>query len=233
MGILEHIGKWINFKGKPTLKQISLDDLRRVQVAVETELNKLLDENEKIENDDTQLKEEYKAAHSAGRASIKRIIAQKIQALHLKRKGVETRLAMTNNDFLSIVGLIQVQENMCHLEKRDFASIIANTSIGEMEEFILKATVDGTLQMEKLTALLHCTTEGIDALRASGLDSGVDDFMSELDAELLGESAPTNVTAHSEQLDDILKNIDSVAEKGLKASRKIREANRRDGEQVQ
>lgn len=233
MGILDNIGRWINFKGKPTLKQVSLDDLRREQISVEVELTKLIDENEKIDNDDAQLKEEYKAAHAAGRASMKRIIAQKLQNLQLKRKGIETRLSYANKMFQTVTGLTTIKENMHFFESLGVGSILAKMDIGELESFVLDATVEGTLQQDKLAAALQGITEGVDALSVTSQDSGVDDFMSELDAELLGESAPSTVSASSDQLDDILKNIDSVAEKGLEASRKIQQANRRDEEQVQ
>ena len=232
MGILENIGKWLNFKGKPTLKQVSLDDLRREHVSVETELNKLLDENEKIEHDDTQLKEEYKAAHAAGRASMKRVIAQKLQNLQLKRKGVETRLSYANKMCQTVTGLMTVKENMYFFESLGVGSILAKMDIGELESFVLDATVEGTLQQDKLAAALQGITEGVDALSVTSQDSGVDDFMSELDAELIGESAPETVSASSDQLDDILKNIDSVAEKGLEAARKMRQTNNPGEEQV-
>ncbi len=227
----DSIKKW--FQGKPTLKQISLDDLRREQVSVETELNKLLDENEKIENDDLQLKEEYKAAHAAGRSSMKRVIAQKLQSLQLKRKGLETRLAYAQKMFQTVTGLTSIKENMRFFENLGVGSVLAQMDIAELERFVLDATVEGTLQQDKLAAALRGITEGVDALNVSSQDSGVDDFMNELDAELLGKTETTSLAAHSEQLDDILKNIDSVAEKGLTASRKIQQTNRQDEEQVQ
>ena len=80
MGILDRIGKLFG-NNKPTLKSLSVDDLKREHIAVESEWNKLITESENSVRDDAQLKEEYKTAHTAGKLSLKRVIAQKLQNL--------------------------------------------------------------------------------------------------------------------------------------------------------
>lgn len=232
MGLLENLGKWINIKGKPTLKQLSLDILRREQATVEMELGKLHREAERIENDEAKLKEEYKAAHAANRLSVKRIVAQKLRNSQMKRRGLETRLSHTNRMFQAVTGLITIKENMHFFENLGVGSVLAQMDVAELEGFVLDATIEGTLRQDKLAATLRRITEGADAINDSGGDSDVDDFMDELDAELLGESRSPSVTGASEQLDDILRDIDSVAEKGVEVSRKIQRTNRPDEEQV-
>jgi len=175
MGILDRIGKLFG-KGKPTLKSLSVDDLKREHISVETEWNKLIDESEKTAGDDAQLKEEYRAAHAAGKIPLKRVIAQKIQNLQLKQKGIETRLAYTTKMLQTVTGLLTIKENMLFFEGLGVGSLLAQMDIGELERFVLDATVEGTLQQDKLAAMLQEISGGVDALAQSSGSSGIDDY---------------------------------------------------------
>ncbi len=224
MGLLEHIGKWMNGKSKPTLKSLSLDDLKREHVSVETEWNKLFEECEQAENDDIQLKEEYKAAHAGGRLQLKRTLALKLQNLQLKRKGLDTRLAYTNKMLQAVTGLLTIKENMHFFEKLGVGSLLTQMDLGELEKFVLDATVEGTLQQDKLAAALQGITGGIESLSQSSVDTGIDDFMDELDAQLLDTPSTETPILASGEIDEMLGNLDAVAAKGLDTARKMRQA---------
>ena len=237
MSILERISKLFG-KGKATLKSLSVDDLKREHISVETEWNKLIEESEKFVGDDAQLKEEYKAAHVAGKMPLKRIIAQKIQTLDLKRKGTETRLAYTTKMLQTVTGLLTIKENMVFFEKLGVGSLLAQMDIAELERFVLDATVEGTLQQDKLVAALQGITGGIDALAQSSGDPGIDEFMDNLDAELLDvptTETPGLSTAEVDKMHESTLNerLDAVAAKGLDAARKIRQAQQPEEENVQ
>ena len=223
MGILDRIGK-IFGKGKPTLKQLSVDDLRREHTSVETEWNKLIEENEKIFGDEAQLKEEYKAAHAAGRLPLKRTIALKLQNLELKRTGIDTRLAYTTKMMHAVTGLLTIKENMVFFEKLGVGSLIVQMDIAELERFVLDATVDGTLQQDKLAAILQGITDGVDVLAQSSGDPGIDDYMDNLDAELLDTPTTQMPEITSGEVNQMHENLDAVAAKGLDAVRKLRQA---------
>ena len=218
MGILDNLEKLFG-KGKPTLKSLSVDDLKREHTSVETEWNRLIDDSEKIVTDDSQLKEEYKAAHAAGKLPLKKIIAQKLQNLETKRKGVETRLAYTTKMLHAVTGLLTIKENMVFFEKLGVGSLLAQMDIAELERFVLDATVEGTLQQDKLAAALQAVSGGVDMLSQSSGDSGIDDFMDNLDAELL--DTPTTENA---EVDKMHENLDAVADKGLNTVQKLRQA---------
>ena len=231
MSILERIGKLFG-KGKPTLKSLSADDLKREHISVETEWNKLIEESEKFVADDAQLKEEYKAAHAAGKTPLKRIIAQKIQTLDLKRKGTETRLAYTTKMLQTVTGLLTIKENMVFFEKLGVGSLLATMDIDELERFVLDATVEGTLQQDKLAAALQGITGGIDALSQSSGDPGIDEFMDNLDAELLDAPTTEMPGLSAADVDKMHESLDAVAAKGLDAARKIRQAQQPEQENV-
>ena len=217
MQILDRLGKLFG-KGKPTLKSLSIDDLKREHVSVETEWNKLIDESEKNTADDAQLKEEYRAAHTAGKVPMKRIIAQKLQNLQLKQKGIETRLAYTTKMLQTVTGLLTIKENMVFFENLGVGSLLTQMDIGELERYVMDATVEGKLQQDKLAAMLQEISGGVDALSQTSSDSGIDEFMNNLDAELLDTS---NVTANEESA--LHESLDAVAEKGLDTARKLRQ----------
>ena len=232
MTLLERIGKLFG-KGKATLKSLSVDDLKREHISVETEWNKLIEESEKFVADDAQLKEEYKAAHAAGKTPLKRIIAQKIQTLDLKRKGTETRLAYTTKMLQTVTGLLTIKENMVFFEKLGVGSLLATMDIDELERFVLDATVEGTLQQDKLAAALQGITGGIDALSQSSGDPGIDEFMDNLDAELLDAPTTEMPGLSAADVDKMHESLDAVAAKGLDAARKIRQAQQPEQENVQ
>ncbi len=226
MSLLERFGKFFVGKSRPSLKQLSLDALRREYIAVETELEKLGEENDRIECDDSQLKEEYRAAHGSNRVTLKKTIARKLQNLELKRKGIETRLAYTNKMFRTIIGMITIKENMEFFDRVGVGSVIGGMDIGELENYVVAATVEGTLQQEKLAVILQEVSEGVDALTGSAQETEIDDYMASLDAELLGDSDPV-FDGENAAFEDVLRDIDA-ASRGIDVARKKNET-RNDG----
>ena len=73
---------------------------------------------------------------------------------------------------------------------------------------------------DKLAAALQAVSGGVDALVQSSGSSGVDDFMSELDAELIGEDTPSLATG---EVDALNKSLDAVVAKGLDAAKKLQQ----------
>ena len=223
MGIFDRIGRLFGRKTRPTLKQLPLDDLKREQLTIQNELRKQELENEKIERDEYQLKEEYKVAHSSNRDTLKRSIAQKLQNLLMRRKGVETRLAYTSKMYQTITGMLIIKENMNFFEKLGVGSIISDMDLGELENYVAEATIEGTLQQEKLAAMLHGINTGVSDLGEVSQDPGINDFMSELDAELFGKTQQVEQTDKSGDVDQVLKTIDAVASKGIDAARQMQQ----------
>jgi hypothetical protein len=219
MGILDSIGKMFGGKKKPTLKQLPLDDLKREQLTVQNELRKLEIENDKIEKDEWQLKEEYKAAHAAGRESLKRSVAQKLQNLQMRRKGVDTRLAYTNKMYQTVTGMLIIKENMAFFEKLGVGSVISDMDLGELENYVAEATIEGTLQQEKLAAMLQGINDGVTQLSGVSQDASIGNYMAELDAELLGDSGKQTTS----DMSDVMKTINAVAEMGADAARQMQQ----------
>jgi hypothetical protein len=225
--ILDHIGKLFG-KGKPTLASLTIDDLNRELTSVEKKWNDLLEESEKISGDEEQLKEEYKAAHTAGKLSQKRTIAQKLKSLELRRKSNDTRLAGLAKTRDVATGLLTIKEIVANNEDSPLGQLIAQLDRDELERYVLDATVEGTLQQDKLAAILQTTIGGVDALVQASGSPGIDEEMDNLDAEL-GLTSPTTempgITAG--EVDAMHESLDAVAAKGLDTARKLRQASQR------
>jgi hypothetical protein len=224
MGMLDRIGKIFGGKKKPTFKQLSLDDLRREQLTVQNELRKLEHETERYEKDEWQLKEEYKAAHAAGLDSLKRSVAQKLQNLQMRRKGVDSRLAYTNKMYQTVTGMLIIKENMEFFDRLGVGSVISNMDLSELENYVTGATIEGTLQQEKLAEMLQNITSGVKRLNDESQDTGINNFMAELDLELLSDTGPQQETV-KDDMSDVMKTINTVAEMGADAARQMQQNN--------
>jgi hypothetical protein len=217
---MNRISKIFGRKKRPTLKQLPLDDLKREQLTVQNELRKLENENDKKEKDEWQLKEEYKAAHVAGRDSLKRSVAQKLQNVQMRRTGLDTRLAYTNKMYQTVTGLLIIKENMAFFEKLGVGSVISDMDLGELENYVAEATIEGTLQQEKLAAMLQGINDGVSQLSGVSQDASIGDFMAELDAELIGSPVQQQTTR---DMTDVMKTINAVAEMGADAARQMQQ----------
>ena len=216
---LERIGKLFG-KGRPTLKSLSVDDLKREHIAAESEWNKLIEESEKFVGDDTQLKEEYKTAHAAGKTSLKWIIAQKLQGLELKRKGIETRLALITKKMTFYIGLLEIKENNEYVKKHGLDGFIYQMDIADLERYVLDATVDGRLHLEKLTAALQAVSGGVDALAQASGNQEADDIMAKYDAELLDIPTTETSAVTSAGVNQMHGDLDARADRILDHARK-------------
>lgn len=220
MGLFDRLGSMFG-KKKPTLAQVPLDDLKREQIGLQNELRKLENESDKLEREEKQLLEDYKAAHLARRASGKRAIAQKLQNQAMRRKGIDTRLSYTNKMFQTVTGMLTIKENMEFFKRIGVGSIISDMDLGELQSYIAEATIEGTLHQEKLATILQGVSEGVDQLIGASQDSGLDDFMADLDATLLGTKPAQETAAPQETFD--MDALNAVVDKGIAAAREIQQ----------
>lgn len=220
MSIFEKLGNALGLKKRISLKSLPIDDLRREHISVKSELEKLEVESEKLEEEESQRKEEYKAAHLAKQENKKRAIALKIQNLQVMKKGLETRLAYTNRMFQTVAGLLMIKENMEFFNRLGVGSLISNMDMVELEKFIQSATVEGTLQQEKLAMMLQSVTDGTEMLAETAGESTSGAFMSELDAEL-GLTTEKDVEKDAEK--QAAKELDALLNRGMEAARKVHE----------
>ena len=130
---------------------------------------------------------------------------------------METRSSYCHKMLCSINGFLVIKQNMEFFERMGVASALTEMDMSEVETFINQATVEGTLQQEKLATMLQAVTSGVERIGEAANDESLDDLMKELD-EGASEAKVADAAAHEGDLTAILGELDQAAEKGAKAA---------------
>lgn len=205
---------------KRTLKDLTVDDLRREQLGLQQEQIRLDRELERLDKDEQQLKSEY--AEAAG-ATQKKSLARKIQDLRTRRLGVDTRVSYLQKMARTVNGFLLIKENMAFFDKMGVASALAEMDMSEIEAFINDATIEGTLQQEKLAAMLQQVTDGVAQISESASDSSLDDLMAELDGEVAEQAESAGVETDRD-LSSVMSELDAAISRGAQAARQAQQA---------
>jgi hypothetical protein len=97
------------------------------------------------------------------------------------------------------------------------ASALSEMDMTQVETFLNDATVEGTLQQEKLASMLQQVTMGVDRINEAAGDASLEDLMAELDGEV-----EASQTTEDEELGEVMNQLDAAAAKGAEAARKLR-----------
>ena len=207
-------------KKKRTLRDLTTDDLSREQITLKNEQRKLDLEAERMDKDEAQLKSEYAVAASDTQ---RRAVARRIQDIRTRRGGMETRSSYCHKMLRSVNGFMVIKQNMDFFERMGVASALSEMDMSEVEKFINDATIEGTLQQDKLAAMLQQVTDGVERITEAASDSSLEELMAELDGErAASKAAEPPVKDH--ELASVMNELDAAAAKGLEAARKLRAA---------
>lgn len=206
-------------KKKRTLKDLTVDDLRREQLGLQQEQIRLDRQLERLDKDESQLKSEYAEGASVTQ---KKATARKIQDIRTRRMGVDTRVSYLQKMLRTVNGFLLIKENMAFFDKMGVASALAEMDTGEIEAFINEATIDGTLQQEKLAAMLQQVTDGVEQISASAADGSLDDLMAELDGEVAQQAESAGAETDRE-LSRVMSELDAAISRGALAARQAQQ----------
>ena len=207
-------------KKKRTLKDLTSDDLSREQITLKNEQRKIDAEAERMDKDEAQLKTEFAEARSDTQ---RRAVARRIQDLRTRRGGLETRSSYCHKMLRSVNGFLVIKQNMDFFERMGVASALSEMDMSDVEKFINDATIEGTLQQDKLAAMLQQVTEGVERISEAATDGSLDDLMAELDGEASSSKA-RETTVKDHDLAAVMNELDAAAAKGAEAARKLRTA---------
>jgi hypothetical protein len=152
----------------------------------------------------------------------KKSIARKIQDIRTRRMGVDTRVSYLQKMLRTVNGFLLIKENMAFFDKMGVASALAEMDMSEIEAFINEATIEGTLQQEKLAAMLQQVTDGVEQISASASDSSLDELMAELDGEVAEQAASAGVETDRE-LSSVMSELDAAISRGAQAARQAQQ----------
>lgn len=198
-------------KKKRTLDDVTLDDLTRERVSLQQEQRKLDLEMDRLDKDETQLKSEYA---EAGTPTQKKMIARKIQDVRMRRKASDTKSSHCHKMLQTVNNFTVIKENIAFFDRMGVASALVNMDLAEIENFINEATVEGTLQQEKLATMLQQVSDGVDQISAGAGDESLDDLMAELDGEVSADTQTVSSQSSEDDVDKVMGELDAAMRKG-------------------
>ena len=208
------MGLLSNLFGKKarTLSDLKLDDLNRERITLQTEQHKLDLEADRLHKDEIQMKSEYGEAQTPTQ---KKIVARKIQNTRLRTRAVDTKSSHCHKLMQAVNNFILIKDNMEFFDRMGVATMLTDMDMGEIEAFINEATIEGTLQQEKLASMLQQVSDGADRVMEGTADESLDELMAELDGEVGGGVTESG----SGGLKDVMKDLDAAIAKGEQAAR--------------
>lgn len=206
-------------KEKRTLKDVSLDDLKREQLSLQQEQRKLDVEAEKLGRDETQLASEYAQAQTQIQ---KKAIARKVQNVRMQQKAVDTKSAHCHKLRQTVNNFALIRDNMAFYERMGVASELMRMDMAEVESFINDAMIDGQLQQEKLANMLQQVGDVADQYFESSGDDSLDAIMAEMDQQVAGgRQSAGSVRQGDDNMDAVVKELDAAAARGEQIARQL------------
>jgi hypothetical protein len=137
---------------KKNLDDIKLDDLNREKIRLEQEERKILSDLKKIESEKRKLFEEG-VRNASQREQL--VIGRRIRDLDQQATNMDRMLQAISKQLRIINGLAQLKERVRINAESGLASIIASMDLGEVVNYVDRASVDGEFQMSKFDDVLR------------------------------------------------------------------------------
>ncbi len=216
------------FSRKKTIKSVTADDLHKERIGLENEERRLVKELDRLRKDDGQLISEYAAAGNSGDKHQKKILARRIQELRSQMGAVDQRHGFLTKQMRVVNGLTVIKENDAFFERLGANSKLNNMDLVELQQYVEQATIDGELTNEKLETLVSTMNEANAALADSEADTGLNDFMGSLDAELGEQGLIASADTSNEELDQAISALDKELAKSPSRTAKRADEKRRE-----
>jgi hypothetical protein len=168
---------------KTTLKDLSLDDLKREKILLEREERQLVQRIEDLERQKSQLFDQGRAEASVNK---KRILASKIKECDLASNIAGKQLRYISKGLRTINMLVQIKENERLSQNSRLGEIIRNTNISDLQRHLDEIMVNGTLQFDKLEQVLT-TLEGNEPFGSEDEDPDIAKIMEAFDTARIAE----------------------------------------------
>lgn len=174
--------------GKATIEDIKLDDLTKEQVRLDQEKRKLLMELRQIEADKRKFFEEgVKNPSDRERAAI----AREIKSLDLKAQNKDRILRSIEKQKQIIEGLVLIKERARLMNESGLASVIGNLDLGDLIQYVDRASVDGEFQMRKFDEILRTLGQADSLTPEIGEDPDVMDILKQMEEASMAADDPS------------------------------------------
>jgi hypothetical protein len=158
------------FSRKEKLADLDADELRKARAQLEYEQARILRQIDDIEKQKAKLDTDGRAERQARK---QRILAQQMLDLESQAKHHDRTLAVLAKQQRVVNGFIFLKENARVLANTPLGDIISRMDTAELQAYVDSATIDGSLQLEKLEQLLGVLDEGEAGVKTSEEDADV------------------------------------------------------------
>ena len=186
---------------KATIEDIKLDDLTKEQVRLDQEKRKLLLELRQIESDKKKFFEEG-VKNSSDRE--RTALAREIKSLDLKAQNKDHILRSIEKQKQIIEGLILIKERARLMNESGLASVIGNMDLGDLIQYVDRASVDGEFHMRKFDEILRTLGQAETLSPSAGEDQDVIDILKQMEAASMASDNPKVIDEYYQQLDQAM-----------------------------
>jgi len=182
---------------KTTIEDIKLDDLNKEQVRLDQEKRKLLMELRQIESDKRKFFEEgVKNSSERERAAI----AREIKSLDMKAQNKDRILRSIEKQKQIIDGLILIKERARMMNESGLASVIGNMDLGDLIQYVDRASVDGEFHMRKFDEVLRTLGQADAFSPEMGEDADVLDILKQMEEARMAADNPQVIDEHYQEM---------------------------------
>jgi hypothetical protein len=144
------------FTGKKRLSKVTPDEIRRERIRLEQIEQRVGKEIDELERRKQELfvkgKGDVTQRQQVG-------LARKIKELDVAVRAKDKQIALVSRQMRVLSGLTMIKENEALARDLGVSSIVSKMDLGELQQYVEKATIDGQFQMERLAEILG-TLEG-------------------------------------------------------------------------
>jgi hypothetical protein len=174
------------FTRKEKLADLNMDELRKARAQLEFEQDRILSQIDEIEKQKAKLDADGRSERQARK---QRILAQQMLQLEAQAKHHDRTLAILAKQARVVSGFIFLKENARVLASTPLGDIISGMDTAELQAYVDSATIDGSLQLDKLEQLLGVLDEGEQGQKPSEEDRDVSGIVARWQQEQESEAS--------------------------------------------
>ncbi len=191
------------FQHKRSLKDITVDELKREKIRLELEEKRQAGQVEELERQKQRIFLQGKDESSDRQ---QRILATKIKELDVQAGNMDKNLRFISKQLRIINGFIQIKENQRLVQEAGLASIISKIDMEKLQQYVEQASVEGSFQWDKFESILGNLEESDKITSVGAEDKDIQEIMKAMqEAKVAGlENPEAAETLAKEKLDTIL-----------------------------
>jgi hypothetical protein len=155
------------FSKRRSLEDLGMDELLMARAQLEREQDRVLRKIGEIEKQKATLDAQGRAERSVRKQTL---LAQQILQVEAQAKHYDRNLAFFSKQLRITDGMIFLKENQRVLSNTPLGDILGRMNMVELQEYVDKATLSGSFQLDKLNQLIGVFEESDELLKGEEED---------------------------------------------------------------